>query len=258
MSSSNKANYGRIGLFIVFTVTLLVGVLVYLGGIGSRQHEYLCETWFSDPVSGLDEGSAVNFRGVRVGSVKRISFVASEYDDFDEGDGQTIWVQIALDTRLLGVDPDESPREVVDRLLAKGLHATVSASGVTGLSKLEVNFPRTKIVDKPISWKPRSPCIPPAPSILQSASDSAQQILNQINHMDLLSLWTNAVQCSASANALLGDSAALVGSQQGVVSEILGNMRDISVNLRDFSQQIRDNPSLLLRGSFADPLPETR
>ena len=257
MSSSNKPNYARIGAFIVTTALLAVAVLAYLGGIGKSRNEFLCETYFSDPVSGLDVGSAVNFRGVRIGSVKRISFVGVEYIDADEADVNTIWVQLALDVRQMNLSQDEPP-EMLDRLLAKGLHATVSSSGVTGLSHIEVNFPRSKIADKKISWRPRSPCIPPAPSILQSASDSAQQILDQINRMDLLHMWTNAVECAASANALLGSSAALVGSQQGVVAEILANLRETSANLRDFSQQIRDNPGALLRSNYADPLPETR
>ena len=44
MSASNKANYARIGFFIVLTVALTVGVLVFLGGMGGNKYEYLCET----------------------------------------------------------------------------------------------------------------------------------------------------------------------------------------------------------------------
>ena len=258
MSGSNKANYARIGFFIVLTAALAVGVLIFLGGLGNKKYEYLCETYFSYPVSGLEVGSAVNFRGVRVGTVKRISFIATEYEDHSEADAQNIWVQIAIDTRLMGVPAEDTVYETLERMIAKGLHVRVSASGVTGLSKLEVDFPRSKIVDKPISWKPRTLCVPPAPSILQSASDSAQQILDQINHMDLVTFWTNAVSCISSANDLLGNSAALVGAQQGAIGEIISNLRDTSVNLRDFSQQIRDNPGTLLRNREQEPLSETR
>ena len=167
-------------------------------------------------------------------------------------------MQIALDSRLMGVPDDDAVYENIERMIAKGLHARVSASGVTGLSKLEVDYPRSKIVDKPISWKPRTPCVPPAPSILQSASDSAQQILDQINRMDLVNFWTNAVGCLSSANDLLANSASLVGAQQGAIGEIISNLRDASVNLRDFSQQIKDNPGALLRNNEPEPLSETK
>lgn len=258
MSGSNKANYARIGFFIVLTASLAVGVLMFLGGIGNGKHEFLCETYFTYPVSGLEVGSAVNFRGVKVGSVKRISFIANEYANHSDADAQNIWVQIALDTRLMGVSSEESIYVTLERMIAKGLHVKVSASGVTGLSKLEVDYPRTKIEDKPISWQPRTLCVPPAPSILQSASDSAQQILDQINHMDLLYFWTNAMGCISSANDLLANSASLVGAQQGAIGEIISNLRDASVNLRDFSQQIKDNPGALLRNREQEPLPETK
>ena len=81
MAADNQPNYAKIGFFILAGVALVVGTLVYLGGVGATQHEFLAETHFSFPVSGLDVGSAVNFRGVRVGSVRRISFIGAEYDD---------------------------------------------------------------------------------------------------------------------------------------------------------------------------------
>ena len=258
MSESAKPNYARIGFFIVLTAALAMAVLVVLGGFGASRYEFLCETNFSYPVSGLDVGSAVNFRGVRIGTVKRISFIASEYDDFAEEDAQDIWVQMSLDTRLMGFDRGDSVRDAIDMFIAKGLHVTVSSSGVTGLSKLEVNYPRGKVVDKPISWHPRSPYIPPAPSILQNASDSAQQILDQINRMDLVTFWTNAVNCLSSANELLSGSSTLVDSQRGSLAEIISNLRDASANMRDFTQQIRDNPGALLRNREYEPLPETK
>ena len=87
MAGSTKANYARIGFFVVLTAVLAVGVLVFLGGIGGNKYEFLCETYFSYPVSGLEVGSAVNFRGVKVGVVKHISFIATEYEDHSESDG---------------------------------------------------------------------------------------------------------------------------------------------------------------------------
>ena len=258
MAGSTKANYARIGFFVVLTAVLAVGVLVFLGGIGGNKYEFLCETYFSYPVSGLEVGSAVNFRGVKVGVVKHISFIATEYEDHSESDGQNIWVQIAIDTRLMGVARDVPMKERIEKMIAKGLHVKVSASGVTGLSKLEVDYPRGKIVDARISWKPRTPCIPPAPSILQSASDSAQQILDQINRMDLVLFWTNAVNCLSSANKLLEGSASLVNSQEGSIGEVIQNLRAASLNLLDFSQQIRDNPGSLLRNREQEPLSETK
>ena len=98
MAADNHPNYAKIGFFILAGVALVVGTLIYLGGFGAAQHEFIAETHFSYPVSGLDVGSAVNFRGVRVGSVRRISFIGAEYEEIgNPHDARQIYVELALD-----------------------------------------------------------------------------------------------------------------------------------------------------------------
>ena len=80
MANDNHANYARIGGFIILGIVLILVTLVWLGGAGGNKNEFYAETFFSNDVSGLDVGSAVNLRGVRVGSVKRISFIGAVYD----------------------------------------------------------------------------------------------------------------------------------------------------------------------------------
>ena len=75
MASDNQANYARIGGFIIVGIALIVATLVWFGGVSGKDSEFLVETYFPNDVTGLDVGSTVNFRGVRMGSVKRISFV---------------------------------------------------------------------------------------------------------------------------------------------------------------------------------------
>ena len=259
MASDNQANYAKIGFFIVAGALLIAGVLVWLGGLGAGQHEFLAETHFTNPVSGLDIGSAVNFRGVRVGSVKRISFIGAEYENIgNQDDRRKIYVEISLDSRLFRFNATSRSSDVLERLVEKGLHATVSSSGVTGLSKLELNFPKNAIDEERISWKPRHIVIPPAPSILESAADSATKILNQLNQMDFVSVWSNLVGVTANANLLLENVNTIVGSQQGNIGEIMENVRDAASNLREFSNEIKNSPSTLLRSSDPERLDETR
>ena len=81
MSSENQTSYAKIGFFIVAGVALIAATVVYIGGMRAAQHEFPAETFFDDSVSGLDVGSTVDLRGVRVGTVKRISFIGAEYAD---------------------------------------------------------------------------------------------------------------------------------------------------------------------------------
>ena len=218
MANENEANFAKIGVFILAGVALIAGTLVYLGGAGGEKREYLVETYFSNPVSGLDVGSAVNFRGVRIGAVKEISFIGAEYEEVPLQQGRNIYVLMALDTKLCRVPKSANDMEDgMQRMVAHGLHATVTASGITGLSRIELNFPKTEIVDEKIPWKPRHLFIPPAPSILESAADSATKILNQLNKMDLVLVWSNIVRLTDNAAVMCESANSLIDSQRGQI-----------------------------------------
>ena len=168
-------------------------------------------------------------------------------------------MELALDKRLFRFGgKDERVKETLARLVERGLHATVSSSGVTGLSKIELNFPKIPREDEKISWQPKYIVIPPAPAFLQSAADSVTQILDQLNRMDFVTAWSNVVEVTGSANVLLQDATTLIQAQKGNVGEIMDNVREASIGLRAFTDEIRANPSALIRSSSPDRLDETR
>ena len=161
MASDNHAHFARVGFTVLAGVAAIVGTLIYLGGFGGRGDLVMGETYSETPVSGLSVGSEVNFRGVKVGQVREISFVGAAYPDAEEKDRQTILVRIAFDARQLAFEGEDEADDALRALVAKGLRATVTSSGVTGLSKMELNFPRSAVNDQQISWRPRYVCIPP-------------------------------------------------------------------------------------------------
>ncbi len=165
---------------------------------------------------------------------------------------------IAIDPQLCGFGKDE--RHVDERLgeiAARGLHATLSANILTGIAHIELNFPKIAIVDEQISWKPRSLCIPPAPTLLESASDALPGLIAKFGKLDIGGSWSNVMDAVTSAGTLMGSANTFVETQQGNLADIISNLRDASSALRDFSYQVRDNPSLLLRSADAPNLPET-
>ena len=258
MANDNEANYAKIGMFLLVGLALIAGTLVYLGGAGGEKREYLVETYFANDVSGLDVGSAVNFRGVRVGSVKHISFVGAEYDNVPPKHARNIYVLLALDSKLCRMSANDSPGSFMKRLIDHGLHATVTASGITGLSRIEMNFPKTDIVDEKPSWRPRHMLIPPAPSILESAADSAAKLMRQLNRMDFVSVWSNVVRLTENAADMCESANEIIESQRGHIGETLSNLDGAVLSLRNFADTISENPSLLLRPRDAPPLPETK
>ena len=100
--------------------------------------------------------------------------------------------------------------------------------------------------------------IPPAPSILQNAADSAQQILNQLNKMNFVEAWSNVLDVTRNASSALENFNVVLTGEQGTISEILGNVREASASLRDFANDVRNNPSSILRSYTPEQIDETR
>ncbi len=258
MAEANQPNYGKIGCVLILGIACIVGTLIWLGGAGSGKNYIPAETYFKSPVSGLAVGSDVCFRGVKIGSVKRISFIATEYANYDPEHGRAIWVGLAIDPHLCGfAKEDKYADERLGEIVARGLHATLSANILTGIAHIELNFPKIPIIDEPITWKPRSLCIPPAPTLLESASDALPGLIAKFSKVNFVGGWSNIIDAVTSAGTLMSTANTTVETQQGNLADILTNLRDASSALREFSYQIRDNPSLLLRSADPPPLPET-
>lgn len=259
MAEDNHASYAKVGLTVVLGVAAVVGSLIYFGGAGRDKCVFMGETYYDDPVSGLSVGSEVNFRGVKVGEVREISFIGGHYEDVAETDMQKIYIRMAFDSKLAKLDASEDPEELMRSLVSRGLRATVTASGVTGLSRIELNMPKggEPRPVPPISWRPELVCIPPAPSMLQSFSDSATQVMNKIKQMDFSSAWSNIAAVAESFSEISQNMSGLVESQKAGIDSILLSVDQAARSLKEFADSVRENPSLLLRPRDPDPLPET-
>ena len=264
MASDNHANYAKIGLTVVLGVVAIVATLIYLGGAWGKGEEILVETYYDKSVSGLSVGSAVNFRGVKVGEVKEIAFVGNHYD-VSGADNSRIYILMSLDGRTMIGRKSRSVSEasvaehwslMVDRL---GLRATVTASGITGLSRIECDYNVGNPPEKPaITWTPEHLYIPPKISLLDSFSDSATKVMNQINKMDLSIAWSNMNSIVESLAAMGESTRSMIESRQGELDRLMADLGEAASSARDLLSKLRDNPSLLIREQTPAPLEETR
>ena len=129
---------------------------------------------------------------------------------------------------------------------------------MTGLSKIELNFPRMAIEDHPISWRPRYLCIPPAPSVLESFSDAISKFVTQLNQMDFVTAWSNISSVAESAANIAGNVDELVENGKSGIASIVRNMDETATEVKELATALKENPSLLLRANDPEPLPETR
>ncbi len=131
---SRQANPTVIGAFVVGALGLVVVAVMSLAGGALTREPFHAVAYFSGNVRGLQQGSTVEFRGVRVGTVTDISLV------YDAGSQiMRIPVRMELDPDRLTVIGSGSgarrqdPAGFLDQLVEQGLRAQLDLkSFVTG------------------------------------------------------------------------------------------------------------------------------
>lgn len=250
--AANQANYTAIGLTVVASMLATIGTLVYLGGLDESEERVYAETYTDKSVSGLSVGSTVNFRGVKIGEVKEITFVGNKYKGVEPMDAGRIYILMSFRKSDLG-----PYLEMGDQLVKSGLRATVTASGITGLSRIELDMASRPSPAMMPSWTPCNPYIPSAVSLLDSFSDSATKVMNQINSMDISAMWSN-VNSSVESFATAADGIALaIETRRADIEKILDDFAETALSIKTTASELMRNPSLLLRERVPEPLGET-
>lgn len=177
-------DYFKLGLFVIAGVALLLVVLFALGAGKLFQRTYQMETYINESVNGLEIGSPVKFRGVRIGSVSEIGFVSGKYGRSAAG-YRYVYVLCTLDRDFFGTMGGKPAREQAADEVARGLRARTISQGLTGQLYLGLDY-----VDPvhnpqlPINWEPASIYIPAAPSTLSQAEQAVLSISRTLTGLD--------------------------------------------------------------------------
>jgi len=177
-------DYFKLGLFVIGGVALLLVVLFALGAGRFFKKTYIMETYVNESVNGLELGSAVKYRGVRVGSVSEIGFVAAKYGKKAEGH-RYVYVECTLDKDLFGGLGNKPAEEQATDEVARGLRARPISQGLTGQLYLGLDY-----VDPvqnpalPISWEPSHIYIPSAASTLSRVEQAVLGISNTMTGLE--------------------------------------------------------------------------
>jgi paraquat-inducible protein B len=193
---SLKANYFKLGLFVIGSIVAGVLLLIVIGSGRWFQPKLTIETYFNESVQGLDIGSKLKYRGVAIGEVTRIGFTYNRYQ-LDKPMSQRarfILVEAQIEPKLLGgrvatgdlTSPDNAKLEV-----ERGLRIRLAPQGITGTSYLEIDY-----VDPPppllqIDWVPDNVYIPSAQSTVSTFVNAAQEIIDRLHKLDIENTLTN-------------------------------------------------------------------
>lgn len=156
----NNVKYTAVGLFVVGLIGLTAYIILWLyGAKPSTQYEtYLIETTTS--VNGLDIGSAVKYKGVKVGKVKKISI--------SEKNPEIVQILVDIDKNLP---------------IKEDTYASIEIQGLTGLAYISLEGGSAK--SKPLKKRKNQeyPLIRFKLSPLQQISNSLPYILNNTNEL---------------------------------------------------------------------------
>ncbi|WP_243359108.1 MlaD family protein [Fundidesulfovibrio terrae] len=183
---SMHTNYFKLGLFIICATTLVLLALVFFGLGSLRKDKVMIETYFNESVQGLDVGSPLKFKGVKIGSVERIRFVFNKYHDIKDIPFRYVLVEMALDPEsALSVKSNEGLKEAITQEVEDGLRVRIAPQGLTGTGYLEMDYvnPRTN-KPLPISWTPEYFYVPSAPSTIARLEETFETFSKLLKKID--------------------------------------------------------------------------
>ena len=182
-----------VGLFMVLGVILAVALVIWLGVSNYLDKGLLYAAYFDESVQGLDQDSAVKYRGVTIGKVQEITVAP---------DGELIQVVLKIDNEP---SLQRSPEKIV---------AQLKSVGITGLMYIELNISKIGVPDLTpnLSFQSDYPVVATRPSDISLLFKSIDNVLTTMGAVDLNKIFQKM------AATLDGIDAAITQAQVGDIS----------------------------------------
>ncbi|MBP6507698.1 MAG: MCE family protein [Opitutaceae bacterium] len=135
-----KVSPAFVGAFVIGAFALIIIALLSFGGMSLFSKPQRFTVYFDESISGLDLGSSVKLRGVRIGRVVDLNV------QFDNAEKKSVVKVICEFNRNMITDAkggvvDLTSRKVLQELVDQGLRAQLNVSGLaTGLLYVELGF----------------------------------------------------------------------------------------------------------------------
>ncbi len=166
--------------------------------------------YFDDSVRGLSTGAAVEFRGIRIGTVADISL---QHDLSNGSISIPVLVQLEPERMLLSSDQEQEQitqedydqylQQMMEILIANGMRARLQTGNLlTG--QLIVAF--DMISDAPaadIDYQGEYPVLPTVPGVVTSLTQSLTGIMNKLNSLPLAEIGQHLQQTLAGVDTLV-------------------------------------------------------
>ena len=206
----NKSLQFRVGLLVCGTLTVFVGLVLFIVGSAFDSVSARYYILFEENVKGMVVGSKVNFQGVPIGSVSDIAF----------RDGKTS-VEITVDPRK--ADIQDVTRARLDRLLVTG-QVTVELEGYERDARSIQPGALIEPKDDPLN------------SLKSSLPEIVHNLEDTLAHTDRLLLSANQLLGPENRQHVSNILANLDAATQRIPSEMTALMDDSRVALAEFTK----------------------
>lgn len=202
-----KVSPAIIGLFVLGAFALGLIALLSFGGLSlfNKPHRFM--VYFDESIHGLDLGSPVKLRGVRVG---RVVDLAVHYDDV--ANKSVVVVTCELNRNVV---TDEKGAELkiagpkdIQTMVDRGLRAQLGVLGLaTGLLYVELDFADPAAYPAaPLGVTPKFVVIPAVPSAISEYQASLSEILADLKNVDFAGISRETKALLAIANRKIGEA----------------------------------------------------
>ncbi len=184
-----KVSPAMIGMFVLGAFGLGLIALLSFGGVHFFSKPQRFTVYFNESIHGLDLGSAVKMRGVRVGRVVDLSI---RYDASKRSSDVAVICELSQNkiTDPAGKIVNVSDREILQSLVDRGLRAQLGVLGLaTGLLFVELDFfnPAEYPAGPPQSDQ-KYVLMPAVPSAISEYQASLSEILSDLKKVDFADL----------------------------------------------------------------------
>lgn len=185
----SKVSPAVVGAFVIGAFALATLALLSFGGFHFFDKPERFVVYFDESVSGLDQGSSVKMRGVRVGRVTSLNI---RYDAVKNRSVVAVVCELNRDmvTDPTGTLVDVSSRAELEKLVERGLRAQLGVAGLaTGLLFVELDFRDPKEYPAP----PPAPgdryvVVPQIPSAISELQAGIAEVLGKVKTIDFPAL----------------------------------------------------------------------
>ncbi len=201
---SAQINSVKLGLFVLFTLGLLMAGLLILGGGALWRERISVETYLNESAQGLEVGSVVKMRGVQVGHIEAISFVHVKYPEAYQGGYRYVLVEIGLIPGNFGDFPQEQFTDLLQGEIGSGLRIRIAPQGLTGAAYLDLDYVdprRTPVL--PLNWEPALPYIPSAPGAIARFEETFESVSKTLANLEAINLGQPVERLEALLGSLL-------------------------------------------------------